>query len=383
MKIGIAGPMSIDLLDFDFNGESVPEGYKFPMTSALVNGVLKKGHEVVAFTTSRGISEPVVFESDKLTICVAPTPEHPLRSPLFASTRKELYNLMIKYKVDVIHALWTYEFPWAAIDTGLPVVVTLQDHASTILKYDMSLYRFMRWCMNYIVLKKAKYLVANSQYMYDLLIKEEQTKASIINNFYSHDMERPLAIDKQKGNYIVSVSNGFGKRKNIGNAMLAFAKVRETFPDLQFYLLGNDMEENGPAHEFARKNNIEDGILFKGLVPFDQVQDIVQNAKICVHPSREESFGMSVLETMLLGTPLVGGDKSGNVPYLLDFGKAGILCDVDDINSIKEALLKLLQDEELSKNIIQNAYKHAVNNYSEDVIIDKYIKKYSEVLNAY
>ena len=48
----------------------------------------------------------------------------------------------------------------------------------------------------------------------------------------------------------------------------------------------------------------------------------MRKALILIHTSRGESFGMAVLEAMIIGMPVIGGEKSGNI---LDHGKAGDL----------------------------------------------------------
>ena len=67
MIIGIAGPMTLKLLDFDFENQSnIPIGYDFPMISMLINAMLKRGHKVVAYTTSIGIDRPVIYNKERI-----------------------------------------------------------------------------------------------------------------------------------------------------------------------------------------------------------------------------------------------------------------------------------------------------------------------------
>ena len=188
MKIGIAGPMTLRLLKFDFSHKDIPIGYDFPMISMLINGLLSRGFKVVAYTTSVGIESPVVFESEDLTICIARRNPHAARD-LFKSERIDLKYLMKKYSVDIINAHWSYEFAWSAIDTGIPTLVTLQDHAFTIFKYQFDPYRLIRLIMNYIVLKKAKYLSTNSKYLFNKLAEIYKAKSRVINNFYTKELE--------------------------------------------------------------------------------------------------------------------------------------------------------------------------------------------------
>jgi YD repeat-containing protein len=49
---------------------------------------------------------------------------------------------------------------------------------------------------------------------------------------------------------------------------------------------------------------------------------------ILVHPSREESFGMTIAEAQLAGVVVIGGAHSGAVPWTLDYNRAGRLVDV-------------------------------------------------------
>ena len=382
MKIGIAGPITLKLLDFDFESQSnIPIGYDFPMISMLINAILKRGHKVVAYTTSIGIDKPVAYKGKNLTVCIGRRRERHAARDLFKLERGDLVDLIRSYPVDIINAQWSYEFAWAAIDTGIPTIVTLQDHAMTIFRYQTDPYRFMRLIMNCIVLKKAKYLSVNSKYLYDKLDTKKKGRARIIPNFYSESIEDLPYDQAEKTKYILSVSNGFGKRKNIDTALKAFALVRKHYHDIEYYLIGDGMAPSGPAYQFAKKNNIISGVKFLGKVPYDEVIKKIHKAQILLHPSKEESFGMVVLEAMIIGTPVIGGEKSGNIPYLLDHGRAGKLCNINSPEDIGKSILKILQEEDYAKNLMRNAYIFAKKEYSENIIVSKYIDYYHDILN--
>ena len=105
MKVGIAGPMSLRLLDYDFDKiENLPLGYNHPPIAMLINSLLKRGYKVVAYTTSTGIIEPVVYEGEKLTICIARRRDRHSARDLFKLERKDLLDLMKGYPSDIINA---------------------------------------------------------------------------------------------------------------------------------------------------------------------------------------------------------------------------------------------------------------------------------------
>jgi L-malate glycosyltransferase len=388
MKIGIAGPMSLELLNFNKKIEDLPYGIPFPMISMLINGLLKKGLKVVAFTSSPGIAKSYIRETENLVLCVVPQTIHSARY-LYKPERKRLTDLMQKYSCDIINAQWSYEFALAALNTDIPTLVTLQDHALTILKLQIfannslasKIHWFVRFLMNEVVLKKSKYLSSNSEYLFNLLPNKFRKKTRIINNFYPVNLESDLVPIKKKKNYIISVSSGFSKRKNISTALKAFKIVRENIPDSEYHLTGDDMQENGPAHRFAKENNLDKGVKFLGRISFEEIKERVKYAKIFLHPSKEESFGMAVLESMVLGTVVTGGNKSGNIPKLLESGNVGVLCDINSPKEMASAVLNLYENLNLNDNLRIKALKFVKKNYSEKLTIKKYLSYYSNILN--
>jgi glycosyltransferase involved in cell wall biosynthesis len=235
--------------------------------------------------------------------------------------------------------------------------------------------------MNYIVLKKAKYLSTISRYLYNKLADHHKAKSRVINNFFAKELEVDSKCPCNKNNYVVSVSNGFGKLKNIDTALRAFALVKSQYSNIEYHLIGDGMEPFGPAYQFAKNNNIISGIKFLGKLPFNEIIQKIKSARLFLHPSREESFGMSVLEAMISETPIVGGDKSGNIPYLLDRGNAGELCNINSPDAIKKSMLKIIQNREYAKKLIRNAHIYAEKNYSENDIISKYLDYYYKIVN--
>lgn len=381
MKIGIAGPIDLKLLKVKEN-INFPEGYNYPLTAYLINGLLDKGHQVVAYTLSGGIDKPLVMKvSDQLTVCIGRSDKQSGRK-FFKTEIEDLRHLMQSEKPDIIHAHWTYEFALAAAKSGLPHVVTIHDNAFVIMKYNFDPYRFVRWIMNYQALEKANRLIANSDYIYRILSRKNRGKARTIYNFYPDSLVQPEITEKKGRKYLVTVSHDFNKTKNIENALKAFSILRRRHPDLQYYLIGSNMKPGGTAHQYATKHNLAEGVKFLGSQDYDMTLQYVSNAYIMVHPSREESFGMSVLEAMILGLPVVGGKKSGNIPYLLDHGKAGILCDIEKPGEIAEGVVRLLENNALYLKIKTHARQLALQRYAEKKIIEDHIAYYQDILNA-
>lgn len=128
-----------------------------------------------------------------------------------------------------------------------------------------------------------------------------------------------------------------------------------------------------------QKHQLEQGMKFIGHQTHDKLLQRVANAKVLLHPSVEESFGMALLESMVVGTPVVAGKDSGFVPYLLDHGKAGQLCDVYSSDDMALKTMELLSDRKLAEETAGNAYNFAQVNFSEEAIVRKHIELYEAV----
>lgn len=381
MTIGISGPMTLAMLNFDWEGRPDPPKDTYsPIIARLINVLLSLGYKVVAYTTSSAIESEMVYEGKQLTICIAKRHKKASMSlfTLYYLERKGLARLMKKYPADIINAQWSYEYAWGAIDSGIPTVVTVRDIASIIYQYFKDRYRWGRWIVNDIILWKSKYLTANSQYTFHNLTKRQQQKAIVIPNYYNPTLEKSYQPQLSKQPYVISICS-FDHRKNIANGLRAFSIIRKRFPHYQYYLLGVGMKKYGEP--YAIEQGLADGVLFFEQIPFDEVIPMVREAKVLLHPSLEESFGLAVLEGMVVGTPVIGGHESGNVPHLLKHKQTGMLCDVTNPEAIAGCMAELISDEELYAQIVAEAHKFAKEHYSMDVIVPRLVEYYREILS--
>lgn len=378
MKIGVCGPVNLQILDWENRPSDLPATNSFPLTSHLVNGLLKRGFEVVVYTNSGVIDEPRVYDDGQLKVCVGREKPQPGRR-LFQFEINDLKRLIEQHPCDMISAWWTYEFAWAALRTKIPTVASLHDVAHIILWNHRDMFRVVRWIMNEIVVRKAKFLIANSAYTYNLLSSRLKKKTRTINNFYPSDLKELVPAQVEKGDYIITVAQGFTKRKNITTALHAFKKIRQQFPTLEYHLIGVGMEEKGDAYEYCVQHGLLDGVRLFGMQPYNKLIAQVAKAKVMIHPAVEESFGMVILEAMVAGTAVVAGKESGFVPDLLDYGRAGLLCDVTSATAIATAVGSLVGDASARERYSQYASSFAQANFSEDVVIEQHLEYYRQV----
>lgn len=371
--------MSLDLLPV---GESPAlkgvGGYPAPVVSAIVRGYLKHGARVTAVTTSVGLHEPLVVSSGQLKVIVVPRTRARSAVRMFRTERESIVRTLMDDPPDVLHAQWTYEFAAAAQDTGIPALVTARDDALAIVKFRPTLYRILRAVLDEQVLRAAPCVSVTSEYMAERIGSRARGSVVVIPNFIDERLLESHTVARHEDRVVITVSNGFSRWKNIGAGLEAFASSRAAQSGWRCELVGQGLEPGGAAEQWAGRRGLLQGVRFRGPLTYDQTLDAIARASIMVHPSLEESFGMSVLEAMALGTPVIGGLRSGNIPALLSDG-CGVLCDVSSPSSIARELDELASRPNSAHQIAARAKEHALSRYGTDCVVAQYLEVLSEL----
>jgi len=112
---------------------------------------------------------------------------------------------------------------------------------------------------------------------------------------------------------------------------------------------------------------------------FHGLTDYYDAADIFVLPTRKEGFGLVVLEAMASGLCVIASD-GGASPELL--GKAGMLFETRNYDSLADTILRVLSDDPLRQKLGIEARTRAVRMFSWDKCAQAYLRIYKEVLGA-
>jgi glycosyltransferase involved in cell wall biosynthesis len=394
MKIGIAGPIATEsiakLLDGDISG--LPRGYVgAPLFGNLIGALLDRGHSIVAYTTSPDMADSTcvsaIGDRFKITYCAARP--HTFRlsggrwgraADAFRKERALLGRAMQEDAPDLVHAHWSYEFGMAAIESGLPHLVTCHDAPQVVLRYSPNLYRLVRYFMARRVLNQAQHLTAVSPYLKQKVESYARVPISIVPNplpvHSAHLNESKRQYDPSRPR-IAMVLNGWGARKNPKPALRAFAILRRTLPAAELNIMGSDYGEGGKAETWARAHGLDNGVRFLGLQPYHDLLEKLAESDLLLHPALEETFGMSIAEAMSLGVPVVGGQVSGAVPWVI--GAAGRLVDVRSAEAIAQAAIELLQAEQALADLGAQAKSNTLERFSPGAVAAAYEAHYQQV----
>ena len=393
MKIGIAGPVSLEplkpWLPKDF---ALPSVYSFPLIGRLAAGLLTRGHEVTIFAGSESLQETLSLSHGPLSLIITPRRARWAAYDFYAKEVRFLADAMRASHCDIIHAHWSYEFAKAALKSRTPTLVTAHDSPSLIPS-------FYRWTRAYFfwlfrsqlgrqVLNYSPNLTCVSPYLkkaiLPLLSKDRQVQIipnGVGTTLFAMGEERLGHSSFSSPPCIVACLEGFTSRKNPISALLGFAAFRNLYPKATMVMYGGGFEMGGPAHQWALKHRLVNGVIFKGHTPQPVMhREMCDEATVLLHPALEESFGMAPLEAMALGIPVVGGKDSGAIPYLLDHGKAGVLVDVRYPLDICDALIALHRDSRKAHQLAKTAWEYAHSHFTEDLMIDRYLHAYADVL---
>lgn len=198
-----------------------------------------------------------------------------------------------------------------------------------------------------------------------------------IERFNRQDKEHFRRMVAQGGEKLLVHASNFRKVKRIKDIIRIFGKVRQEVKS-KLLMVGDGPERAG-AEELCRELGLCDDIIFLGRQT--AVEEIFSIGDLFVIPSENESFGLSALEAMACGMPVIASN-AGGLPELVLDGMVGYTSDVGDIEGMARNAIKLLSNDDLWSEFSSQARDHA-SGFSPQKIVDQYESFYQEVVGEY
>ena len=104
--------------------------------------------------------------------------------------------------------------------------------------------------------------------------------------------------------------------------------------------------------KFRKKFNLNIEVVFN--IPNEQIADYYNTSTALIWPSLEESFGMPIIEAVHLGLQILATDQK----YITDMIEGAYIFDTNNSTSMKDSVIKLLNDKELNKSIYPKLKLH-------------------------
>lgn len=179
----------------------------------------------------------------------------------------------------------------------------------------------------------------------------------------------------ERGEAVVTHISNFRPVKRAETVVTVFAGATRDLP-ARLVLIG-DGPDLAKARREAARLDIADRVVYLGRQ--ERVEELLAASDVFLLPSLEESFGLSALEAMAAGTPVVA-TRVGGLPEVVGEGEGGFLYDVADIEGMTQGLRHLLGDRAFAAACGASARERAFRLYSSSIIVPRYEEYYEEVV---
>jgi glycosyltransferase involved in cell wall biosynthesis len=216
-----------------------------------------------------------------------------------------------------------------------------------------------------------------SEYWREALSKEFGLDAVVTYNGLDSDEFSSLP-DRSSDTPTVLFVGGLEPRKGLEYLVLAMARVRERHPSAKLVAVAKTgfrgVDDPAWFRTLAERAGIEDGFRIEESVTQDELVQLYADCDVLVLPSRNEGWGLSLMEAMACGRPVVAS-RVGGIPELVRDGIEGLLVEPGDVAGMSEAVLRLLGDDEMRARM-GLAGQERVGSFSWGETADKVVREY-------
>jgi L-malate glycosyltransferase len=354
------------------------------LATELGIALAERGHEVHFITYRQPFRLPSFLPGvffHEVDVGRYPLFEYP---PYDLALAVRMHEVVLKHGLELLHV--HYAIPhatsaWIAREmlneTGadVRVITTLHGTDITIVGQDHSFHAITKFSI-----EKSNRITAVSEFLRRETFHAfgcTACEVEVIYNFvdpkiYDRSKYPPVLRDQLDGNrkVLMHVSN-FRPVKRVRDIVRIFAKVRESMPSA--LVMVGDGPDRGEAQEEAQNLRVDQDVFFLGKI--DAVAPLLAGADLFLLPSQSESFGLSALEALASGVPVVGS-RAGGLVEVIKQGETGILCDVGDVDGMAAASVEILSSPTRWQAMSEAAAADARARFSRDEIVSQYEELY-------
>lgn len=261
------------------------------------------------------------------------------------------------------------------------VVTTLHGTDITIVGQERSFFTITKFSI-----EKSDRVTAVSDYLRDETYRAfgcTGCAVDVIHNFIDpqlfdrHRHPAPFPDAVLHGRKVLMHTSNFRAVKRVRDVVRVFAKVRAQIPAL--LVMVGDGPERVEAEEEARALHVHADVNFLGKI--DSVAPLLAGADCFLLPSETESFGLSALEALACGVPVVASDVGG-LPEVVRHGETGFLHPVGEVDAMAQSAIALLADPAQWQRISTAAAHDARARFSEPDVVARYEALYAEAVTG-
>jgi L-malate glycosyltransferase len=349
------------------------------LATALGSELARRGHEVHFFS----YAQPVRLDTteERLHFHLVELAHHPLfpcpdyTLPLAV----KMAEVASTVSLDIIHAHYAVPNALAAVlaaqmsDVSPGIITTLHGTDTNLLGQDPAYGTAIEYA-----LAQSDAVTAVSKSL------QEQTRETlnisrdveVIPNFFA---ARPASRSREKvraelglrDEFLILHMSNMRSGKRIDLLLQTFAAMRTRARTRLLILAGEPVQ---PYAEMIERLGLKKQIIIRENEA--AVEDFISAADAGLYTSDYESFGLSILETLYFGKPIVAFDVGG-IPEVV--GGAYPLYPFPNVTALASATDKLVESPDLARKLGEQGRKHVLEKFSADTIVDLYETLYRRV----
>lgn len=293
---------------------------------------------------------------------------------------KEIKKLVHKIKPDILHAQYASSYGLIGSLVGYhPYIISVW---GTDI-YDFPNNGFIQKNIIKFNFRKADYIFSNSRDM----AKEanKYTNKHVDVTFFGVDMDRfkPMEVQKEDA-FVIGIIKSLENKYGIEYLLKAFKMVKEEYKDgfngknivLKIGGSGSQMEN---LVNLTKELELED-VEFLGRVSPENVAKTFNSFDVTVFPSLREGFGVAAIESEACEVPVIVTNVGGHPESLLN-NETGIIVEPKSPEQLRDAIVKLMKDEELRLLMGKKGREFVRDNYEVNSNFSDIEKIYDSIIN--
>ena len=347
----------------------------------------KRGHNIHFITYNLPVRLETLNDS-KIHFHEVNVPDYPLfkYQPYELALSSRLVDVIKSNKIDLLHVHYAIPHAYAAymakkmlFDIGIeiPIVTTLHGTDITLV----GSHPFYRPAVTFSINHSDRVTAVSKSLRDDTLnLFDIKKKIDVIPNFIDIEAitskekpcKRTLLAEKEE-KILTHISN-FRPLKRIIDVIDIFKGINSKI-NSKLMMVGEGPEKR-KALRYVSDNKLKDKVLFLG--NSNEIEKILCYSDLFLLPSEKESFGLSALEAMAHGVPIISSN-AGGIPEVNLNGKTGFISDIGDTDSMISNAMSLLSNPQKHK-LFKKQAKLQAKKFDLESVVNSYERIYNDAV---